>query len=94
MSVIRCISIERLVQLKRGQHTHTQTHTQPHSHTRMNVKPAKLKVFSAKCCQLSVQNYDTEISRPQEAEEAAEEREGTAEEEGGGMAGRTLYRVI
>lgn len=56
----------------------------------MNVKPAKLKVFSAKCCQLSVQNYDTEISRPQEAEE----RGGTAEEEGGGMAGRTLYRVI
>lgn len=60
----------------------------------MNVKPAKLKVFSAKCCQLSVQNYDTEISRPQEAEEEAEEeRGGTAEEEGGGMAG-TLYRVI
>lgn len=59
----------------------------------MNVKPAKLKVFSAKCCQLSVQNYDTEISRPQEAEEA-EERGGTAEEEGGGTAGRTLYSVI
>lgn len=62
----------------------------------MNVKPAKLKVFSAKCCQLSVQNYDTEINRPQEAEKEkdAEERGGTAEEEGGGMAGRTLYRVI